>query len=238
MGLYFIIIRLGEFQRIGHTSQLQPLSTSLSERRLELQRTADETASIIREAASKESTILTVTHFDADGLTAGAISFESVKRFNTIVHLRIVENLSEKILEEISSIDADFIVFSDIGSGYLDIVSKGLKNREIVIADHHQVLGDAPPNLHHFNTHLMGFNGSEEISGAGKSSLLGKDIDAKNVDLSPLALVGCLGGQQDKGPKRSLIGLNLEILNAAVNAKLVESSQDIALFGRQTSPSN
>ncbi len=120
---------------------MQPHSTSLSDPRLELQRTADETASIIREAASKESTILTVTHFDADGLTAGAIAFEAVKRLNTIVHLRIVENLSEKTLEEISAIDSDFIIFTDIGSGYLDIVSKSLKNREIVIADHHQALG-------------------------------------------------------------------------------------------------
>ncbi len=197
---------------------MQPHSTSLGERRLELQRTADETASIIRDAASKESTILTVTHFDADGLTAGAIAFEAVKRLNTIVHLRIVENLSEKTIEEIGKIDADFIIFSDIGSGYLDIVSKGLKNREIVIADHHQVLGEAPPNLHHFNTHLMGFNGSEEISGAGTAYLLAKAIDPKNVDLSALAIVGCLGDQQDKGPKRSLIGLNTEILEDAVKA--------------------
>ncbi len=144
---------------------MQPHSTSLNDRRLELQRTADETASTIREAASKESTILTVTHFDADGLTAGAISFEAVKRLNTIVHLRIVENLSEKTIEEIGAIDADFIMFSDIGSGYLDIVSKGLKNREIVIADHHT-----------------------------------------------------------------------EILEDAVKAKLVEVTQDLVLFGRQTRP--
>ncbi|HLC11232.1 MAG TPA: hypothetical protein VJL56_05260, partial [Candidatus Bathyarchaeia archaeon] len=77
---------------------MQPHSTSLGDRRLELQRTADETASVIKDAASKESTILTVTHFDADGLTAGAIAFEAVKRLNTVVHLRIVETLSEKIL--------------------------------------------------------------------------------------------------------------------------------------------
>src|SRR5207237_2327480 len=109
-------------------------------------------------------------------------------------------------------------------------------NREIVIADHHQVLGEAPPNLHHFNTHLLGFNGSEEISGAGTAYLLAKAIDPKNVDLSSLAIVGCLGDQQDKGPKRSLIGLNTEILKDAVEAKLVEVTQDLVLFGRQTRP--
>ena len=215
---------------------MQLHSTSLKDRRLELQSAADETAGLIRDVASKESTILTVTHFDADGLTAGAIAFEAVKRLNTTVHLRVVENLSDRTLKEISSIDADFIIFTDIGSGYLDTVSEILKTREIVIADHHQALGEPPANLHHFNTHLMGFNGSEEISGAGTSYLLAKALDQKNVDLSPLALVGCLGDQQDKGPKRSLTGLNAEILHDAVQAKLVEVTQDLVLFGRQTRP--
>ncbi|HZY46237.1 MAG TPA: DHH family phosphoesterase [Candidatus Bathyarchaeia archaeon] len=215
---------------------MQPHFSSQSERRLELERAADLTASVIKEAASKDSTILAVTHFDADGLTAGAIAFESIKRLNTTVHLRIVENLSDKTLQEIASIDADFIVFTDIGSGYLDLVSQILKNREIVIADHHQALGEAPPNLHHFNTHLFGFNGSEEISGAGTSYLLAKAVDKKNVDLSPLAVVGCLGDQQDKGPKRALRGLNAEILDDAVQAKLIDVTQDLVLFGRQTRP--
>src|SRR3989442_5993156 len=110
--------------------------------------------------------------------------------------MRIVENLSEKTIEEIGAIDADFIIFSDIGSGYLDIVSKGLKNREIGIADHHQVLGDAPPNLHHFNTHLMGFNGSAEISRAGKTYLLAESIEGKNLDLSTWGNCVRLGDQQ------------------------------------------
>jgi len=215
---------------------LQPLSSSHPERRLELQRSAEHIASTLREAVSGEATVLVVTHLDADGLTAGAIAFESAKRLGPVVHLRIVENLSEKTLEEISSIDADVILFTDIGSGYIDIISKILKNREIVIADHHQALGDAPPNVHHFNAHLMGFNGSEEISGAGTAYLLAKAIDPKNVDLSPLAIIGCLGDQQDKGPKRSLTGLNAEILEDAVAAKLVEVTQDLVLFGRQTRP--
>ena len=215
---------------------MQPHSSSPDQRRLELSKNADHVASVIKEAASNESAILTVTHFDADGLTAGAISFEAVRRLNTPVQLRIVENLSEKTLGEINTIDADFIIFSDIGSGYLDLISQILKNREIVIADHHQQLGEAPPNLHHFNTHLMGFNGSEEISGAGTAYLLAKALDPKNVNLSPLAIVGCLGDQQDKGPKRTLTGLNSEILEDAVQAKLIEVTQDLVLFGRQTRP--
>ncbi len=215
---------------------MQPHFSSSSQPRIELEQAANHTAAIVREAASRGSSILTVTHFDADGLTAGAIAFEAIKRLNAPVHLRIVENLSERTISEIASIDSDFIIFTDIGSGYLDIISSGLKNREIVIADHHQALGQPPPGLHHFNTHLLGFNGSDEISGAGTSYLLAKAIDENNRDLSPLAIVGCLGDQQDKGPKRTLTGLNSQILEDSVQAKLIEVTQDLVMFGRQTRP--
>src|SRR2546428_7612423 len=113
----------GDSQGMRHACRCEFPSPTLGALRLGGRGTADETASVIKEVASKESTILTVTHFDADGLTAGAIAFEAIRRLNTTVHLRIVENLSEKTVEEIGSIDADFIVFSDIGSGYLDILS-------------------------------------------------------------------------------------------------------------------
>ncbi len=213
-----------------------PHSASEEDKRLELQRQANETASFIRETASNETPVLLATHFDADGLSAGSIMLGAVTRLTTTAHLRVIESLNENVLNELDQIDSNLIIFSDIGSGYLNMISKILKNRDIVVADHHQSLGEASPNLHHFNTHLMGFDGSNEISGAGTAFLLAKALDARNVDLSPLAVVGCLGDQQDKGPRRTLKGLNAEILAEAVGAKLVEVTQDLILFGRQTRP--
>ncbi len=213
-----------------------PHSASDEDKRHELQRQAGETASFIKEIAVNETPVLLATHLDADGLSAGSIMLSAIKRLSANAHLRIIENLNEKVLEEIEQVGFDLIIFTDIGSGYLTTISKILKNRDMVIADHHQPMGEPPSNLHHFNTHLLGFNGSDEISGAGTAYLLAKALDSKNVDLSTLAVVGALGDQQDKGPKRTLKGLNAEILADSVEAKFIEVTQDLILFGRQTRP--
>ena len=225
-----------DFRRNGSTSPLLPHSASEEDKRLELQKQATEIAAFIRESSAKKEPVVLATHFDADGLSAGSIMFAAVRRLAVPLHLRILETLSEDVLDEIDQIDSTLVIFSDIGSGYLDMMSKVLKNRDIVIADHHQPLGEAFPSLHHFNPHLLGFDGSDEISGAGTAYLLARAIHLKNVDLSPLAVIGSLGDQQDKGPKRMLKGLNAEILADAVGAKLVEVTQDLILFGRQTRP--
>lgn len=213
-----------------------PPSSSLDGRHLELELKAAEAASAILEAVKQNAPILLVTHFDADGISAGSIILAAVRRLEAPVHLRVIENLSDHALEELDSIEADLVIFTDIGSGYLSLISKGLRHRDIVIADHHQALGDPPPNLHHFNTHLLGYDGSSEISGAGTSYLLARAIDPRNRDLAAMAVVGCLGDQQDKGPKRTLRGLNGEILSDAIKAGNVEETQDLILFGRQTRP--
>jgi RecJ-like exonuclease len=82
----------------------------------------------------------------------------------------------------------------------------------------------------------MGFDGSEEISGAGTAYLLAKALDSRNTDLSAMAIVGALGDQQDKGPERRFKGLNADILKDAVDSKMIEVTKDLIFFGRQTRP--
>ena len=213
---------------------MQPRSYSEDDRHLALRNRANETASLIREKA-RDDIILLGTHFDADGITAGSIMLQAAHRLGAQTHLRVIDRIDEKILENLEQIESGLVIFTDTGSGYLDLVSKIFRGRDIVIADHHQPQGNQS-NVTHFNTHEMGFNGSEEISGAGTSYLLAKALDSKNMDLSVLAIVGALGDQQDKGPKRSFTGLNAEILRDATESKLLEVKQDLIFFGRQTRP--
>jgi single-stranded-DNA-specific exonuclease len=159
----------------------------------------------------------------------------AIIRLEATAHLRVIDRIDEKILEGIEAVQSGLVIFCDIGSGYLDMIGKILRSREVVIADHHQPNGD-PSRFHHFNPHTMGFNGSEEISGAGTAYLLAKALDSRNVDLSAIAIVGALGDQQDKGAHRGFTGLNVEILKDAVDAKLIEVKQDLVFFGRQTRP--
>ena len=197
---------------------------------------ARDAAQTIKSVVSQNGSVLLVSHFDADGLSAGSITLASVGRLGTSTHLRIVESMADPILAEISKIESDLVVFSDIGSGYLPSITKYLPDKEIVIADHHQAVGEAPRNVHQFNPHLLGFDGATEVSGAGTAYLLAKALDSRNADLSPLAIVGCLGDQQDKGPKRTLVGLNREILKDATSAGLMEATNDLIIYGRQTRP--
>ena len=214
---------------------MQPRSNSDGDKLARLHKQASETASLIREKAS-DDTVLLASHFDADGISAGSIMLSAVNRLSSFPHLRVIDSVNERILDQIEAVESDLVIFTDIGSGYLEIVSKILRNREVVVADHHQPLGEPGKNLHHFNTHLMGFDGSEEISGAGTAYLLAKALDSRNSDLSAMAIVGALGDQQDKGPERRLKGLNADILKDAVDSKVIEVTQDLVFFGRQTRP--
>jgi single-stranded-DNA-specific exonuclease len=214
---------------------LQPRSSSDGDKLARLHKQASETASLIRQKASDDTVLLT-SHFDADGISAGSIMLSAVNRLSSFPHLRVIESVNERILDQIEAVESDLVIFSDIGSGYLEIISKVLRNREIVIADHHQPLGEPGSNLHHFNTHMMGFDGSEEISGAGTAYLLAKALDSRNTDLSAMAIVGALGDQQDKGPERRFKGLNLDILKDAVDSRVIEVTKDLVFFGRQTRP--
>ncbi len=212
-----------------------PPSTSIPDRRA-LDKLAEESADVIRRTAEKRSPILLATHFDADGLSAGSIILGAVRRLGTSAHQRVVESLSESVVEDLDGIESELVVLTDMGSGQLALLGKGLWSKEVVIVDHHQPLGEPAENTHQFNPHTVGYDGSTAISGAGTAYLLAKAIDGRNKDLSPMAVVGCLGDQQDKGPKRMLTGLNAEILKDAVELNLLEETQDLILFGRQTRP--
>ena len=214
---------------------MQPRSSSDGDKLARLHKQASETASLIREKAS-DDTILLTSHFDADGISAGSIMLSAVNRLSSFPHLRVIDSVNERILDQIEAVESDLVIFTDIGSGYLEIISKILRNRDIVVADHHQPLGEPGSNLHHFNTHILGFDGSEEISGAGTAYLLAKALDSRNTDLSAIAIVGALGDQQDKGPERRFKGLNLDILKDGVDSKVIEVTKDLIFFGRQTRP--
>lgn len=213
---------------------MQPRSSSEDDKHVRLHEQASQIASFVREKSIEDS-ILLATHFDADGLSAGSVILSAINRLGATIHLRVIDRIDEKILESLEAIQTGLIIFSDIGSGYMDLIGRILRNRDIVIADHHQPNGIVG-QVHHFNPHTLGFNGSEEISGAGAAYLLAKALDSRNVDLSPMAIIGALGDQQDKGPQRGFTGLNKTILKDADDAKLIETKQDLIFFGRQTRP--
>ena len=63
-----------------------------------------------------------------------------------------------------------------------------------------------------------------------------KAVNAGNVDLAPIALVGALGDMQDKYEQRSMRSLNEIIVKDAVASGLLKVEKDLMFFGRETRP--
>ena len=74
---------------------------------------------------SKDSKVLVVSHFDTDGVTSASIICKAFKRANINFSMKIVKSLRDDF---VLSLPKDrIIVFSDLGSGSLELFSDLLK---------------------------------------------------------------------------------------------------------------
>jgi len=171
-----------------------------------------------------------VSHIDADGITAGAIAYQSLQRLGKEVSIDFVKDLEESFLEELSNKNYELVWFTDLGSS----ISTKYPEINKVITDHHACQNDTDFSFH-LNPHLFGRDGGYDISGSGTTYLVSRSIDRKNVDLTSLAVVGACGDLQDRKYNK-LYGTNQEILNEGIKAGFVKSKMDICYFGRETRP--
>jgi len=194
-----------------------------------------------------KSSIHIYTHLDADGLSSGGILGKALYRARIPFQITILRQLEreeiEKIGEEVKKFNT-FTIFADFGSGQcLELEKKLLHNDRLasfIVLDHH-IPQDIPnkdelellKELHertnpwHINPYFHNIDGSTEISGAGICYYFAKCIDPGNIDLSPLAIIGAIGDIQNQGPNRSLKGINVQILEDAINAELIEVVDDL-----------
>jgi single-stranded-DNA-specific exonuclease len=199
---------------------------------------ATRAAKAIVETVEKDGFIHVFSHLDADGVAAAGIIGKALFRLDARFRLRVTQWVDEKIIGEIVADKPQLVVLTDFGSGYLDLLNEKLPDFKVLILDHHQITGDNVDNENfvQVNPHLYGINGATEVSGSGVAYFVAKAVNAENVDLAPIALVGALGDMQDKNEQRKLGGLNAIIVEDAVAAKLVTVEKDLTFFGRETRP--
>lgn len=202
----------------------------------ELNNQAQIAAETILERVASGSRFTVCCHFDADGITAAGILSKSLHRMGATFHLRILKQLDLEAVEFLSKSTSSSVILSDIGSGYLDLLRDLAESKTVVILDHHQIKGQDFNKVIQVNPHLSGIDGGKEVSGAGVSYAVAKALDRKNIDLSPLAVVGSLGDMQDKNEKRMLRGFNSLIVEDATENGLLETETDLIIFGRETRP--
>ncbi len=204
---------------------------------------ANACANRLREA---ENGVVLASHIDADGLTSAAIAATALERaaipFDTVFE----KQLDEEAIAGIAATDVDTVLFTDFGSGQLaPITGYAEGSFTPVIVDHHQPVGPADGPEHngyadttyHLNPLLEGINGASELSGAGASYLLARALEndtTDNRDLAALAVVGAVGDMQASSGE--LHGANEAIVAEGVDAGVLETATDLALYGKQTRP--
>jgi len=193
-------------------------------------------ANIIKKCVNAGGLIQVVSHLDADGLAAAGVIGTALARLDATFCIRIERWLDEKTLESILAGAPALVIFSDLGSGDLETLNSRLKDKEALVLDHHQPIGEANPTLVHVNPHLFNIDGSRDLSSAGITYLVAKALDKANVDLASVAVVGALGDLQDKYEQRRLGGPNALILEDAEKAGYLETEVDLMFFGRETRP--
>jgi len=193
------------------------------------------------------SPIQIYTHIDADGLSAGAILGKSLYREKIPFQMSILKQLEREEIEKIANNAKEkevFIIFSDFGSGqYLELQEKLFKIDKpvpFIVLDHHlpqnisnkedidgieSILEKTSP--WHINPYFFGIDGSYEISGAGMCYYFARSMNERNIDLSPIAIIGATGDIQNQGENKTFMGVNTSILNDSINNGFIKVINDL-----------
>lgn len=186
--------------------------------------------------------VLLASHIDADGLTSAGVASTALQRAGLPFETVFEKQLDAESIAGIAERDYDTVLFTDFGSGQLDIIAEHEAGGDFtpIIADHHQP-ADADTE-YHLNPLLAGINGASEMSGAGAAYVLARalakesdgDTRLENRDLAALAVVGAVGDMQAKSG--ALHGANAAIVADGVDAGVLSETKDLAVYGKQTRP--
>lgn len=192
----------------------------------------------LRSVIENGSEIAVITHIDADGITSGSIIATALARLGARYSIRAVSDMNPGIIERMRIEDRSFYVITDLGGGWASDLRKALDDRWAII-DHHQIpeqeiLTDDDGQI--LNAWKYGIDGGREVPAGGMAYMIASALDKKNRDLSYVAVVSAVADRQDQGDKRSLTGLNSEILKTAQSLGLISVELDIMLTGRETRP--
>ena len=181
--------------------------------------------------------VLLASHIDADGLTSAAVASTALARAGIDHEVVFEKQLDAASIDAIAAREFDVVLFTDFGSGQLDDIAAHEAAGDFVpvIADHHRPADRE--TRYHLNPLLEGIDGASELSGAGASYLLARELegpDGDNRDLAALAVVGAVGDMQ--GSTDGLVGANEAVVADGVAAGAVETRTDLDLYGRQTRP--
>ena len=175
----------------------------------------------IKKASEKiksfDKEILIVSHTDTDGIASAAITASILIELQKSFQIKFFKEVSEKNVKEIKENQNELIIFTDIGSGYLDILSN--IEADIIILDHHETVGEEKENMILVNP----IDYDLEYSGSGTVYMVAKEL-LNHDRLAPLAIVGTIGD------------VSYPTDSKLFETSLVESEKGLKIYGRYSRP--
>jgi len=187
----------------------------------------------IVEAAESRKRILIVGHIDADGISSASLIARALRCLEAPYNIRILNDLTPTVLEKLKDEDYDLYVLCELGGGMFKVLENYLGSRWVLI-DHHQVPEEELTHPSILNAWCYGFDGGIDACASTLAYFVSLTIDYSLKNFSWLPVVAALADKQDQGERRSLVGANKVILEAAKDAGLVGESIDLLFYGRET----
>ncbi len=171
----------------------------------------------IRKLAFSFKDPLLVHHYDADGLSSGALVLGSFLKQGRNIRRECIKKLDDAAIERYMKTGEREIIFTDLGGGNKRVNEL----KDIVIIDHHQTEGVTKPQA---NPLLFGIDGGDELSASGTAYCVFREY-------VELGVVGAVGDMQSP-----LRGMNQWMVEEGEKTGEVRTEDDIKLYGRYCRP--
>ncbi len=178
-----------------------------------------------------------ISHYDADGITSAGIICNALLRRGIQFHASIVNKLDRSFVQ---GLNEGLIIICDMGTAQSDVLSEFLKEKDVVIIDHHAPSTSVPVSFTSSSFVLINpccLNADEKrtmtnergstICAAGLSYLVARCTsgdDRGNIDLAGLAIAGTLGDKLELDT-----GINRLILDEAVQEGVISIKKGLKL---------
>ncbi|VUT27497.1 MAG: single-stranded DNA-specific exonuclease [Candidatus Syntrophoarchaeum sp. GoM_oil] len=190
-----------------------------------IERLEDSAKKVASEIKNREF-VRVISHHDADGITSAAIICHALIRCGIAFQTTILSRLDEGILDLLrdSTKEGDLLLFCDMGSSQGEILAMIQRELglDIVVIDHHRYQEEPPSGIFQVNPHSVGLDGAFEVSASGCTYTVAQEL-GDNADLAGLAITGALGDKQ------RMVGVNRDILDAAVKNGVVSVKEGLKI---------
>ena len=175
----------------------------------------DNTAKIVKNFQKKEAFL--IFHDDADGVCSATITQEALRREGFEVKPFCLEKTYPEVIQSLHSKKGQLIFYVDIGCAHAGMISNFNEGRNlVVILDHHAPEKSTDEKVKNASPDLFGIPGTSDASGSTVSYFFAKQLNSKNKELAPLAVIGAV---EIPG---NLRGLNREALqDAGENVEII-----------------